>query len=297
MAITLRDAAQTVALFRQASRQVLNSPMRRGCIVELHQDNAEKIVVGADIHGRKGVLDALVEMAQLDESRLNHLVVQELLHGGPTYPNGGCRSHELLEEVAQLINRYPTQVHLLMSNHEMAEATDFPICKGSKVLNLGFRCGLRHAYQDHMEEVRQAARQFILTSPLAVRVGRILVTHSLPEGVDRIRFDKAIFDRSLLESDLAQDGMAFRLVWGRDSRAENASAFAKSANADFLITAHQPASGGFQVVGREQIVLNACGEPFACLVLHTSKPPQCMDDLVREIRLLKSHTGECGRVV
>jgi hypothetical protein len=55
-------------------------------------------------------------LADLDRNPRRHLIMQEVCHGGPTYPDGGCKSHRMLEDVARLKVRYPERFHFLLSN-------------------------------------------------------------------------------------------------------------------------------------------------------------------------------------
>ena len=55
-------------------------------------------------------------------------------------------SHWMLAEVAELKATYPDRVHFLLSNHELAELTDYPIVKGQRMLNLMFRCGMQESF-------------------------------------------------------------------------------------------------------------------------------------------------------
>src|SRR6185369_6088628 len=73
---------------------------------------------------------------------------KEVCHGVPEYPGetGGCMSHLLLEDCIRLKSEYPERFHFLLSNHELAELGDFPICKSRRMLNVVFRCGINELY-------------------------------------------------------------------------------------------------------------------------------------------------------
>ena len=136
-------------------------------------------------------------------------------------------SHVMLEDVAGLKAEYPERVHFILGNHELAELTDYPIKKNRQMLNLLFRLGQERMYGPAAPRVREAMAAFLRSCPLAVRLPEgILVTHSLPEKVDRQGFDKTIFDRAFDDGEFQEQGAVFQLVWGRDYRAENARAFA-----------------------------------------------------------------------
>ena len=139
-----------------------------------------------DLHGHRRNFNLIRRIAALETLPRRHLVMQEVCHGGPTYPqNGGCMSHAIVEDIARLKVRYPDRVHFLLGNHELAELTDYPIQKNKQMLNVLFRMGLEQMYGSETERVREALLAFLGTCPLAVRIsGGVFVCHSIPEGLD-----------------------------------------------------------------------------------------------------------------
>jgi hypothetical protein len=262
----IEEVIETYARAAEANRHTLG---REGNVVHLTADMADEVMVTADVHGNRRNFNLIKRLAALDEHPRRHLILQEVCHGGPTYPaNGGCMSHSMLEDVAKLKSKYPDRVHFLLSNHELAELTDYPILKSKKMLNLMFRLGLQEMYGPATEKVRQAYVEFLRTCPLAVRLpNRVFICHSLPEEVDRRAFDRSIFDRDLDAADYQEHGDVFNLVWGRDYRAENAAAFARLIDADVLIHGHDPCPSGYRVPNDRQIILDCCGEQPAYALL------------------------------
>ncbi len=244
-------------------------------------------MITADLHGHRRNFNAIKRIAALDNHPRRHLVLQEVCHGGPTYPNGGDMSHGMLEDVAKLKAEYPDRVHFLLSNHELAELTDYPILKSKKMLNLMFRLGLQEMYGPATEKVRQAYQAFIRSCPLAVRLpGGVLVCHSAPEQTEVRGFDAGVLKRPLEALDLKEQGDVFRMVWGRDYRAENAKAFAKLVGARTLVHGHEPCPEGFSVPNDVQIILDCCGERASYLLIPTNKE-FTQAELVERIRQLK----------
>lgn len=285
MAASPETVQRVIDTYRQAAALNANLPARRGNVVVLDKQNADEVMVTADLHGNRINFGKLLKIADLANHPRRHLVMQEVCHGGPTYPGGGCMSHIMLEDIARLKTEFPEQFHFLMSNHELAELTDFPITKHRRVLNLAFRCGLQEMYGCAAEDVRAACWEFLASLPLAIRAGRAFVCHSLPENVDREGFDTTVFDRPLTPEDLAKSGPAFRLVWGRDFRPANADAFAKLVNADLLIHGHEPCSDGFSVPNHRQLILDCCSEK-ACYLLLRLDEAWNQQSLVRQIERL-----------
>lgn len=250
-----------VTTYLQAAEANRDTPTRDGNVVSLAEDVADDVMITGDLHGQRLHFNKLCRIADLESKPRRHLVLQEVCHGGPVYPSSsGCMSHLLLEDVARLKVEYRGRFHFLLSNHELAEVNDFPIAKGGQMLNLQFRAGLKKMYGDAMGRVRNALVEFLATCPLSVRLASgVFVSHGVPEGVDQDGFDTDVFRRRLMKDDLSTGGAAFRLVWGRDFRHENAEAFAQLVGANVLIHGHEPCADGFATPNDRQIILDCAG--------------------------------------
>lgn len=259
---------EVISLLRSATDANRQTGTRQANIVQLGEAVADDVLIATDLHGQRLNFDELVRRADLGNHPRRHLIMQEVCHGGPTYPaSPGCMSHLLLEDVALLKTTYPDRFHFILSNHELAELTDFPIMKANRMLNLAFRNGMEELYGERVEQVRQAYLNFLRTCPLAVRLeSRIFISHSAPDQLARDGFDNGLFDRPLEATDFEPRGPAFRLVWGRDFSQENADLFAEIVDAEVLIHGHEPAVDGFQVPNDKQVILDCCGQR-ACFVL------------------------------
>lgn len=287
MVATIEYIEERIETYRKAAEANLRTPGREGNVIQITPEMADDVMVTADIHGNRRNFNLIKKTADLDAHPRRHLILQEVCHGGPTYPsNGGCMSHAVLEDVAALKVKYPDRVHFLLSNHELAELTDYPILKSKRMLNLLFRLGMQEVYGAATEKVREAYLPFLRSCPLAVRLpGKIFICHSLPEGVDTRGFDTSIFQRPLDALDLKEHGDVFGLVWGRDYRPENARAFAKLVDAEVLIHGHEPCPGGFYVPNSLQIILDCCAENASCVILPMGEP-LTHDKIVERIRRL-----------
>ncbi len=261
-------ADEVVALYRSAAEANRATAARTGNVVCLPIGEGD-VFITADLHGNWLNYDRILSLADLDQHSHRHLVLQEVCHGGPIYPSeGGCMSHLLVEEIARLKLAYPQRVHFLLSNHELAEATDFVVAKGGRLLNMHFRTGLREMYGNAADEVHAALKAFLLSLPLALRLGQnVLVSHSLPAKVDRQPFYPGVLESPWSEDDLSPDGSVFRLVWGRDFRRENAAAFAEMVHVRVLIHGHEPCTSGFQVPNDMQIIIDGSGPEARYLLL------------------------------
>jgi hypothetical protein len=276
-----------IATYERATKANRETPCREGNVIMLSAEVGDDVMITADLHGNRRNFNAIKRIADLERHPRRHLVLQEVCHGGPTYPtNNGDMSHGMLEDVAKLKAVFPDRVHFLLSNHELAEVTDYPILKAKKMLNLMFRLGLQEMYGLATEKVRGAYIEFLRSCPLAVRLpGGVFVCHSLPEQVDLRGFDATIFKRALEPLDLKENGDVFRMVWGRDYRAENAKAFAKKVSATTLIHGHEPCSEGYSVPNETQIILDCCGEKASYLLVPLSRGFS-HDELVAQVQKL-----------
>lgn len=281
-----RRAEQVIETYLRATDANLRASVRHGNVVVLSEDNAQDVLISGDIHGHAQNFKWIMQRASLDENPERYVVFQEICHGGSVYPeNGGCRSHEILEQVAALKVRYPERVHQLLSNHEMAELTQYPIQKNRQLLNFSFELGLRHAYGECAPQVRLAMLGYLESCPLAVRISdSIFCTHSIPERLDTYpSFDHTIFRRALdPASDFLKDGSVFRLVWGRDYRQINADQFAQLVGALVLITGHDPCQDGFKCPNDRQLILDCCGE-IACGVLVPTQAPPTLNEILKYV--------------
>ena len=274
MEVHSRTAEQTIALFRAATEANQRTSACQGNIIILNKKNAEDVFLTGDIHGNATNFRAIIDTAELEKQESRHLIFQEICHGGGFYPNDrGCRSHHVLENVVEMKIRYPQRVHHILSNHEMAELTEYPIQKSRQLLNLSFKQGLEYCYGNMWDDVRLAMVGYLETCPLAVRISEnIFFTHSIPDRLDqpgRI-FDITIFNRSLDPgTDFLRNGSVYRLVWGRDYRQRNADLFAEIVNAEILITGHEPCPEGVKFPNSRQVILDCCGLNACYMILPT----------------------------
>ncbi|MCA9268802.1 MAG: hypothetical protein KDA41_10045 [Planctomycetales bacterium] len=288
MSASAETVQQAISTFQEATALNLRCPHRHGSVVILSPADGQDVMITADLHGNRRNFQRILELAALDESPRRHLIMQEVCHGGPTYPDSvGCMSHLMLEDVARLKVQYAERFHFLLSNHELAELTDFPILKSKRMLNLMFRCGMQEMYGDQVDSVREAAVAFLDSLPVAVRLpGHVLVCHSLPAQTDERGFDAGVFARPLARRDLVEGGDVFRLTWGRDYRQANADAFAEATGDALFITGHEPCPLGHQTPNSRQVILDCCNEIASYALLPLSDQPLTQADVLSHVHSL-----------
>ncbi len=279
-----KNVERVVAAFEKAKRASERTPGRQGNVVLISPEMADEVMITGDLHGNRDNFNRILQIADLATHPRRHLILQEVCHGGPLDRSGlACMSHMMLEDVAQLIMEFPERVHFLLSNHELAELVDFPIIKGGKMLNLLFRRGLQKTYGEAAERICRAFMPFLRSLPLAVRLTTgVFISHSVPEKTDRLPFDAGVLERPFSDADLAEGGAVFRMLWGRDLRLVNATAFARQVGADVLITGHEPCPEGYRIANDRQIILDCCGPKACYLMLPTGEKLSC-GEIIRRI--------------
>jgi hypothetical protein len=249
----LKTLAQAIAAFR-------TMPGRQGRVVVL-TDASDVLVVG-DLHGHLPNFQSALKLADLASHPRRRLVLQEVIHGPNRYPDGGDKSHQLLDLVAALKCQYPEQVHFLPGNHELSQATGRSVAKDNTDFNQIFVAGIQSAYGEHADAVYAAYLELISSAPLVVRtLNRVFVSHSLPSALKlpRFRYDDLL--RETEPADLESTGSAYAISWGRDTRPEHVAAFLGLVDADLLVTGHIPCENGVWAPNDRQIVLDAMQSP------------------------------------
>lgn len=249
-----RSAGQTTDIMHHAARLARRDPQRRGNVIYLPPRG--QVIITGDMHGCRENFDRIVNYADLGRNPNCHLILHELEHGGPLDEQGGCRSFELIEQAAELKVQYPSQVHILLANHDVAELLDIQLYKGSTNQTQAFRDGLIHAYGDAYAEVKEAYCEFFKALPLAVRTpNRVWISHSTPHLDALPEFDYSIFERELNENDFHRDNSVYSFLWGRNQSEMAGKIFARHMDVDLLIVGHQPSQMGFMTPTSWHIVL------------------------------------------
>ncbi|MFL5243348.1 MAG: metallophosphoesterase [Gemmataceae bacterium] len=265
------DPARLLLTLNQAITLFRATPGRRGRVIAL--ENATEVMVTGDLHGNVDNFRRLLQKADLGNNPRRHLVLQEVVHGPFRYPDGGDRSHQLLDLVAALKCQFPHQVHFLIGNHELSQGTQRRIAKNDIDLNELFRQGVATAYGARGADVYRSYLELFAVAPLAVRTSnRVFISHSLPSAMNQTaNFLAGLEKEQNSEADLLPGGCVHALVWGRDTSANNAAAFLKLVDADWLITGHIPCDQGYDRPNPHQIILDSLGAVAAYCLFPTEK--------------------------
>jgi hypothetical protein len=266
------DPERLLATIRRAVSAIRQVPGRAGRLIRLV--GGSDLLLAGDLHGNLENFRKLLQIADLGKYAGRHFVVQELVHGGFTYPAGGDRSHQLVDLTAALMCQFPGRVHYLLGNHELSQATGRRISKGEQDLNQDFEVGVDTAYRERAPDILGAYNEFWEALPVALRTpNRVFLSHSLPPESRLEAFDLAALERDPSEeADLLPSGSVHSLVWGRDTRLSTAQAFLRKVDADWLLTGHIPCETGWEAPNEVQLILDSLGFPAAYCVFPLDRP-------------------------
>src|SRR5262249_3680790 len=247
------DPARLMTTLQQAARAFRATPGRTGRFTRLPA-GAEVMVVG-DLHGNVENFRLAVKVHNLAGNPQRHLVLQEVVHGPFQYPQGGDKSHQLLDLVAALKCQFPARVHFLLGNHELAQWLNQRIGKGDVDQNQWFYAGVETAYGEHADKIYAAYLELFDAADLALRTeNRVFISHAYPSAKNLPRFDLAVLEQDhIADEEKKLGGIVHSLVWNRDLSQANVEAFLKKVDADWLITGHIPCEQGFMTPNDRQI--------------------------------------------
>jgi hypothetical protein len=202
----------------------------------------------------------------LDNNPDRHIVLQEILHGGPEDPYGGCLSYKLLFDVVRYKLNFSDRVHIIMGNHDTVFINDGEVLKNGKEMSRVMRTAIEREFKDDSSKIILAMKQFLFSKPLAVRCDtRIWVSHSLPNDRFADKFDRGILDRQLKPEDLTKPGSAYLLTWGRNHSQSLLDKMADLFDVDIFILGHQPQQQGWSRAGKNLIII-ASDHSHGCLL-------------------------------
>jgi predicted phosphodiesterase len=229
---------------------------RRGNLICLPAD-AQLIITG-DIHGHRRNFEKILAFADLANNPNTHIVIQEIIHGGPEDAEGGCLSYKLLFDAIRCKLSFPDRVHIIMGNHDTSFINNSKVMKGGKEMNYSIHLALEREFQEAATDIRESIKQFLFSQPLAVRCeNRIWVSHSLPSDRFADKFDRQILDRQLGADDIAKPGSAYFLTWGRNMSQQTLDKMAKLFDVDIFVLGHQPQQQGWGRAGENLIIITS----------------------------------------
>ena len=182
-------------------------------------------------------------------------MLHEVIHG-PALLNGADLSIRMLCRVAALKLEFPDQVHVLLSNHELAQVKGEGILKDGHSVVESFDEGLDYLFGEGAGAVADALESYVRSLALAVRCANgVLCSHSLPSPRKLDVFDTGVLGRELAEADYGDNGAAYLMVWGRHHNEKLEADLAGAWSVDQFVMGHQPTEMGYETEGQRMIVL------------------------------------------
>ncbi|MEM1098384.1 MAG: hypothetical protein AAGH92_06295 [Planctomycetota bacterium] len=263
--LDLADAASVAAYLYRCAELCLNQPERRGASIFL--GDTGRLVVTGDLHDNGPNLQRIVHLAELDAGPDRHVILHEVIHGENLLHDADL-SIRTLARVAELKVKYPSQVHLLQSNHELAQRLGESILKDGVSSVDAFNEGLNYLYNEHADDVADAVNAYVDALSLCVRCENgVFIAHSLPAPRRIDAFDKTVIDRVPTEEDLGLKGSAYDMVWGRYHNRKITNELAEAWGAKAFLLGHQPAEMGFEELADNAIILASDhGHGQACVI-------------------------------
>jgi predicted phosphodiesterase len=225
-----------------------------------------QLIITGDIHGHRRNFERIVAFADLANNPDRHIILQEIIHGGPEDAEGGCLSYKLLLDVVRYKLSFPDRIHIILGNHDTAFINNSRVMKKGKEMNRSMRSALAREFQQDSADIELAMRQFLFSQPLAVKCdNKIWSSHSLPGDRYFDKFDPQILERQLKINDMVKPGSAYLLTWGRKHSQALLDKIAELFDIDIFILGHQPQKKGWRRVG-ENLIIIASDHNHGCLL-------------------------------
>jgi len=246
------------------------------------------LIIAGDLHGHRRNFERIISYADLANHPERHLILQEIIHGGPEDDKGGCLSFKLLFDAIRYKVEFPDRVHLLMGNHDTAFITNSSVMKNGKEMNRAMRDAIEREYPENSEQIKLAISQFLFSQPLAVKCENGLwASHSLPTKRYVEKFDFDIFHRQLKINDVVKPGSAYLLTWGRRHSRELLEQIAQRLGVETFVLGHQHQESGWCKAGNNMIII-ASDHNHGCLMPVELDQPCDVERLLESIIPLAS---------
>jgi len=246
------------------------------------------LIISGDLHGHQRNLDRIMTYSDLINHPDRHVVFQEIIHGGPKTEDGGCLSYRVLLNVIRYKIEFPSQVHMIIGNHDTAFITNTEVMKDGREMNRAMDMALTLEFPENHSKISQALQDFLFSQPLAIKTASGLwMSHSLPADRWTQEFNPHIFVKPLEISDCEKPGSVYLLTWGRNMSQTWLNQLATTLKTRLFILGHQPQPQGWNQAGNN-LLLVASDHNHGCLV-HTNLSEQVsMEDLINSIVPLSS---------
>jgi hypothetical protein len=274
------------SLLKTGAQLNLNDPLRNGNMLCFPGEG--DLIVAGDLHNHQRNFERIQNVADLKRNPQRHVILQELIHGGPLNKDGADWSLDMLLAAIKWAHDFPGQVHFLLANHDLAQVQGVPIMKDGYDLTDRFNRYLRGKALQDVGGMQAAFKTFAYSMPLAaITVTGIFLSHSLPGPREIAGFDHTLLRRELTEQDYQRMGPVYQLVWGRSQTQEVLDTLSKAWWSDLFVCGHQGQDAGYGVIGDRMLIIDSCHNHGTFLYIDLAKQ-YTMDDLVASVRPLAS---------
>ena len=278
------NAEHVIETFQAATEENQLSALRHEQVIHLPEQG--EVWMTGDMHDHRRNFEKLLSAIDLPGHPARHLILHELIHGDRYDDRGADGSWELLYLAAELKCDFPTQVHFLLANHDLAQIHGEGIMKAGVSVCEAFTAGVRRDFGADAAGVNVAITEFLLSLPLAVRAPNgLFFCHSLPTDQQIETFDFTVFDRPLNGADYRRKtGPVYQLIWGRGVTPAGVEKFAEKVGAKVIVTGHQPQDTGYAVNGERHLIIASEHNHGVFLPLDLQQPYDDIHEVVRSLR-------------
>src|SRR5882757_8070964 len=174
-----RNVDQVVETFQAAIEENQMSSLRQEQTVYLPGEG--EVWMTGDIHDHRRNYEKLLKAADLGNNPQRHLILHELIHGDHYDASGAEESWITLYHAAELKCDFPSQVHFMLANHDLAQIHGKGIMKAGLSVCEAFTKGVKKSFEGRHNVVTAAISEFLLSLPLGIKAANgIFCCHSLP---------------------------------------------------------------------------------------------------------------------
>jgi hypothetical protein len=245
-----------IGLLHDSARGNRENPLRAGQVV--HLPTRGDLICAGDLHNHARNFERIIHAAALECHPERHLVLQELIHGGPLGLKGEDTSFDFLVHALTYAQRFTGRVHILLANHDLAQVHKIAIMKDGYDLTERFNRNLKVRYGIAAPQIEAALKDWVYSLPLAaITVTGIFFSHSLPAARDLPAFDQSVLRRRLTESDYQRGGDVYKLVWGRNQTTDSLVKLGRLWWTDLFVCGHQTQDAGWGTINPNMLIVDS----------------------------------------
>jgi len=221
-------------------------------------NDANELLIAGDLHNHARNFAKFQHAAALARFPRRHVLLQEIIHGGPLGPSGEDKSFEMLLQAVEWSCQFPGRVHFLLSNHDLAQVQKAAVMKDGYDLTDRFSRYINLRYGPDAATIHSAFNAFVYSMPLAaITVGGLFISHSLPSPRDLATFDATVVRRALTPADYVRGGAVHQMIWGRFQSQTILTTLSRAWWAELFICGHQAQDTGHGTIGDRMLILDS----------------------------------------